>query len=208
MGQRCARAAQVITWTNATNMTTPRSLVKHVLLQSGFVLAAGGQNTNGVTAAAELYNPATRSWQTTAPMLVGRVAQSMTLLPGGTVLAAGGFTATGETQTAEVYDPLAGTWSATGSMAARRSSHTATLLPNNKVLIAGGYNGTVGTGIPGCELYDLATGTWTVTGLRTRAASTPPPRSCRTAECWWPVATAAASCSPRRPTTPPRRSGL
>src|SRR5262249_13388760 len=36
---------------------------------------------------------------------------------------------------------------------------TATLLPNGKVLVAAGYNG-----LSSAELYDPASGTWTVTG--------------------------------------------
>jgi hypothetical protein len=46
----------------------------------------------------------------------------------------------------------------TGSLANARSGHTATLLPNGKVLAAGGF------GLASAELYDPASGTWTVTG--------------------------------------------
>ena len=46
-------------------------------------------------------------------------------------------------------------------MNVKRQSHTATLLDDGKVLVAGGY-------LPGdttsCELYDPATGTWSLTG--------------------------------------------
>ena len=40
--------------------------------------------------------------------------------------------------------------------------HTATLLPNGKVLVAGGFNST--DFLTSAELYDPATGFWTVTG--------------------------------------------
>ncbi len=46
---------------------------------------------------------------------------------------------------------------ATGNLANPRYRHSATLLPNGKVLVAGG----AGTS---AELYDPATGSWTVTG--------------------------------------------
>src|SRR5438309_835611 len=50
----------------------------------------------------------------------------------------------------------------TGNLTVGRYEHTATLLPSGKVLIAGGsipfgYAATA-------ELYDPATGTWTITG--------------------------------------------
>jgi N-acetylneuraminic acid mutarotase len=47
-----------------------------------------------------------------------------------------------------------------------RWSHTATLLPNGEVLVSGGEtlgpNGRIS--FASAELYDLATGTWTITG--------------------------------------------
>jgi Kelch motif len=43
-----------------------------------------------------------------------------------------------------------------------RQNHTATLLPNGKMLVAGGYGS--GNYLPGAEVYDPATGTWTATG--------------------------------------------
>jgi hypothetical protein len=46
-------------------------------------------------------------------------------------------------------------------MSTARSGHTATLLQNGHVLAVGGFNGTVFVG--SAELYDPATGKWTVT---------------------------------------------
>src|SRR5258708_7838772 len=49
-----------------------------------------------------------------------------------------------------------------GPMHLARDSHTATLLLNGKVLVAGGSDGT--NALSSAELYDLSTGTWSVTG--------------------------------------------
>jgi hypothetical protein len=55
----------------------------------------------------------------------------------------------------------------TGSMNAARAYHTATLLSNGKVLIAGGFNGS--NALSSAEIYDPATGLFTLTGNMTTA---------------------------------------
>src|SRR6266480_5627893 len=59
--------------------------------------------------------------------------------------------------------PSSGNWTFTGSLNTARDVHTSTLLPNGMVLVAGGTDiGSVST--PSAELYDPASGNWTVTG--------------------------------------------
>ena len=84
------------------------------------------------------------------------------------VLIAGGFDSTfNASASAELYDPASGTWTATGNLNNARVYHTATLLPNGMVLVAGGHDGpsfTPSDILSSAELYDPASGTWTVTG--------------------------------------------
>lgn len=51
----------------------------------------------------------------------------------------------------------------TGSMNVPRSNHTLTLLPDGRVLAAGGVT-TSAVVTSTAEIYDPATGTWTLTG--------------------------------------------
>ncbi|HUG94849.1 MAG TPA: kelch repeat-containing protein, partial [Pleomorphomonadaceae bacterium] len=72
----------------------------------GTVLVAGGSDGSGGTvfASAELYDPSSGTWTTTASMIQARSGHAATLLLDGTVLVAG---AGGGTP--ELYDPGSGT---------------------------------------------------------------------------------------------------
>lgn len=65
-------------------------------------------------------------------------------------------------------------WISISSLKTARFDHSATLLQNGNVLVVGGYG--AGLMLSSCELYDPATGTWTVTGklnkLRQRHTAT------------------------------------
>jgi hypothetical protein len=65
-----------------------------------------------------------------------------------------------------LYDPAAGEWTSTGSMHDRRWGPAAVLLTNGLVLVAGGADNVFSfqSAVRTAELYDPATGNWTVTG--------------------------------------------
>ena len=107
---------------------------------------------------AELYNPDTRLWEVTAPLLTARSQHTATLLPSGKVLIAGGKHEGSSLTRAELYDPATETWEPTGDLLRPRVRHSATLLPSGKVLVVGGD----GPGASSAELYDPASGTWTM----------------------------------------------
>jgi WD40 repeat protein len=170
------------TWSATGSMNVARSGQTATLLPDGDVLVAGGGCNPGAFCnagsfldtlrSAELYDPSTGAWTLTGKMHISREYQTATLLPDGDVLEAGGFTGCdddfcSDTRTAELYDPATGKWSYTGSMHAAREQQTATLLPDGQVLVAGGYNEGGAGGYPysysSAELYDPATGTWTLT---------------------------------------------
>src|SRR5262249_1120575 len=141
----------------------------------GEVLVAGGDHLFWSTATAELYDPASGSWEATGSLSWQRTSQTATLLPDAKVLVAGGeyHDAYGESTlaSAELYDSASGTWTLTGSLITSRGSHTATLLPNGEVLVAGGGTNTglvVGT-LASTELYDQTSGVWTAAASLTTA---------------------------------------
>ena len=79
-----------------------------------------------------------------------------------------------------------GRWILTGDLTTPRVNHTATLLPNRQVLAAAGENMIVGGLLASAELYDPATGVWTITGSPQLHAGTTPRHSYETVRCWWP----------------------
>lgn len=157
-------------WTVTGPMVKARAEFIAVLLPNGKVLVAGGctsYDVNGclaVTTAAELYNPATKTWSSTGAMRAGRMAMTGTVLPNGKALIAGGQTAASDALgSSELYNPATAAFTLSGRLITPRSGHSATLLKNGLVLMAGGEN-VNGVSIANAELYHPATGTYTATG--------------------------------------------
>ena len=130
-------------------------------LANGRVLVAGDW---GADRKAQVYDPATDSFTTTAGLMVkARAASMATLLASGKVLIAG---ATGASaNTAETFDPATGLFTATtGDMGAPRSQGYIAPLPDGRVLVAGGSDGWAGTPNSSADIFDPATGTFTPAG--------------------------------------------
>ncbi|MGI8438063.1 MAG: kelch repeat-containing protein [Chthoniobacterales bacterium] len=87
------------------SMASARYEQTTTLLQNGKVLVAGGRNSGGAMASAELYDPATGNWTATASLTGERGAHTATLLPNGKVLVAGGSNSNVDILTsAELYE--------------------------------------------------------------------------------------------------------
>jgi hypothetical protein len=135
------------------------------LLDDGRVLAVGGyQKGDVLLASAELYDPKTGSWQSTADLPSPRVAFGLVKLRDGRVLAAGGFTGLTwakrqNVASAALYDAKTGRWSETQPMKDKRAGCSITLLSDGRVLVAGGWADS-GWEFASAELFDRATQTW------------------------------------------------
>ncbi|AFE07234.1 branched-chain amino acid ABC transporter2C amino acid-binding protein [Corallococcus coralloides DSM 2259] len=159
------------TWSTAAPLTQQRSMHTATLLADGRVLVVGGTTDYPVYSlleSCEIYDPATNTWTTVAPLSPGRRSHTATLLPDGRVLVAAGWTPT-YTANAAIYSPSTNTWTqVTPPPTGERYGHAAFLLGNGSVLIAGGerifsayQTATVS------EVFNPATGTWTTTGSTT-----------------------------------------
>jgi hypothetical protein len=158
------------TFTATGSLNTGRYGQTATLLNNGTVLIAGGRNTSGPLASMEIYNPSTGTFSVTASLPCA-CGQEPTLLPNGKVLFSGGFNGSTAINNAVLYDPTTGTVTATGNLNVARAGPSSTLLPNGQVLVAGGvfYTGTppynlVANYLASAELYNPATGTFTLTG--------------------------------------------
>lgn len=174
------------TWGMTGYLNAARVFHTATLLRDGKVLVVGG-TANAVKGfftgktflkPAELYDPATGTWQRTGDLLTARAHHTAMLLADGRVLVAGGVGEKGVVlASAEVYDPTTGVWTRTrGQMGTARAAHTATFLPatapppasppgtpvmpTGKVLVAGGVGNNLSI-LDSAELYDPATDTWT-----------------------------------------------
>ena len=128
-------------WKAGGSLNTARAVHTATLLQNGMVLVAGGQDSNGPSVSAELYDPASRTWTVTGSLNTAHYYHTATLLQNGMVLVAGGQASNRlASASVEVYSPASGTWITTGFLHVARRRHTATSLQDGKVLVAGGLD--------------------------------------------------------------------
>jgi len=164
------------TFTPTSSMAAGRDFNTATLLRDGRVLVAGGstgsQEDVGPAArddirTAEIFDPATGTFELTGPLINGRQYHTATLLPDGRVLVIGGgadYTNLEFLAAAEMFDPVTGTFAMAGSLATARTYHTATLLDDGRVLVTGGY-GAVAP-LASAEIYDPSTGAFNPAGGR------------------------------------------
>jgi hypothetical protein len=129
-----------VQFTPTGNMTVPRANSTATLLPDGRVLIVGGEQS-GTTA--ELYNPATGTFQASSANIVG----TPLLLNNGELLVLG----TG----AELYDPKTDSTTPTGHLLVDQGIYAATVLGNGKALVLGTHD---------AEIYDPVTGSFASAG--------------------------------------------
>jgi hypothetical protein len=132
------------------------------LLEDGRVLIAGGDGHMG--GPAELYDPDSDTFASTAPMSRYRTGHAAVRLHDGRVLIVGGTGGDGGRVTAELFDPATETFTTAGPMAVLQDSgFTASLLDDGRVLVAGGWlaDSSITTE---AQIFDPETDTFNKTG--------------------------------------------
>ncbi|HBL18841.1 MAG TPA: hypothetical protein DD417_19290, partial [Elusimicrobia bacterium] len=164
-------------WVQVGDLNIARDRHTASLLRNGRVLITGGFNAvDGVLNDAEIFNPATSSFDNTTPnnLNVGRHSHTAVTLADGRVLVAGGTDGFWEVGNAEIFDSVTNAWTPTDptgfgpgkDMLKPRLNAAAQLLPDNKVLYVGGYDALMGP-IDVVEGFDVAFTTWQVQGQLT-----------------------------------------
>ena len=160
-GDDALAAAQIYneatnSWTATGSMSTGRYYATATLLGNGTVLMVGGDNIvpnmnsgkgSSALTSAEIYNPATGTWQRAGTTATEHVYATASLLRSGQVLVAGGSArgcCDGVTG-ADLYTPSTGTWQAAANMNVEREKAAAVELRKGTVLMTGGYKGDKAT---------------------------------------------------------------
>jgi hypothetical protein len=185
------------TFNSVGTMTRWRAMHTSTLLHDGTVLIAGTQLFPGVSASSELYDPATRRFSSIADMTSPRFFHTATLLMDGRVLLAGGYTAwpaSPNSASAELYvpsvlspTPVAKTLQFDRSVVGRGSSYSANVAGSNlnpqtffdvRFTSPGGNESAVvlnwqqGLTTSHDVPADIASGSWSITGVRAHDIAT------------------------------------
>ncbi len=117
-------------------MNISRSKHTANLLTDGRVLLVGGKS-------ADIYDPATQTFTTTANSPTNRSSHASVNLNDGTVLITGGYVNKLATGDAWIYNPASQSFTLlTAKMKVPRANHQMTLLLDGRVLVTGGFAGT------------------------------------------------------------------
>jgi hypothetical protein len=135
----------------------PRRSHTATLLRDGRVLIAGGISGDTVLAEAQIFDPATRSFEAAGSMTTPRFDHGTALLPDGRVLIAGGYSTNsnrGFAVSAEIFDPRTKTFTATATPFGPHTGDIATLA-NGDLLLVGIDDPPVASS--SSEIFDGAT---------------------------------------------------
>ena len=129
------------TFAPAAAMIGGRAAHTATLLADGRVLVAGGvpdDDPGASQVSAELYDPITGRFASTAPLVTGRYEHAAVALADGRVVVTGGTNDLGWPLTAEIYDPVTETFTVAASASEPHVGPIARLA-DGRILVAGGH---------------------------------------------------------------------
>jgi N-acetylneuraminic acid mutarotase len=141
------------TWTTKASMPTPRSGCA-VTVCDDKIYVFGGQTAigtaNGFTNATEVYNPATNTWVTKAPIPISESGFSANVVDGKIYLMYGTLN--------EVYDPATDSWTTKAPIPTAAYLYASAVLDDKIYVISGPGFATPGRGLT--QIYDPKMDTW------------------------------------------------
>ena len=159
-------------WTTDAPQSLARADMIAVKLPNGNVLVAGGHTSKVETLLSEIYNPTANNWTQTGSLNTPHGDAGGVLLQNNNVLIAGGYTTYNDADqtiqylyTSELFNTTSGSWKMTGDMNLPRGEIglNIVLLNSGQVLVPGG-NYQPEKGQSSSELYNPASGTWSLAG--------------------------------------------
>ena len=150
---------------STTLLATTRNFRISMMVAALCLCGSGSLLARNFTTLSKSGSGGSGTFAATGSMNFPRFGHHAVLLNTGDVLVVSGH---GDNST-ELYNPVTGNWTLIGSTSALHEFGTATLLSNGEVLLAGGGSGdyTSNPCTTLAELYNPATGQWTVKGSMT-----------------------------------------
>lgn len=143
-------------WTQGAPMPTPRSDAASAVVD-GKIYVIGGLLASGEsTDTVEVYDPATDTWETLAPLQGFDHAMAATV--GGKIYVIGGHSSSGDqiSPTTNEYDPATGVRGDRAAMPEPRAAGAAATLGDGRIYVVGGYGPDAGAVL----MYDPEKDTW------------------------------------------------
>ena len=150
------------TWTTAAPMPTARLLHGAVTGLDGRIYVIGGETMSGYRVpqnANEIYDPATNTWSTGAPMPTARYALGVACGLDGRIYAAGGYSY-GSLSLMEIYNPTTNTWTTGPSMPTQRHGVALTTGLDGLIYAIGGDMVGGGANTAVVQVYNPTTDIW------------------------------------------------
>lgn len=158
------------TWSTSAPLPTPRAGLGAALGPDGRIYAVGGWSNslagaapNGQFATVEVYDPASDTWHTVAPLPTARSALAVVTGPDGRIYAIGGGypEALGSVSLLDAYDPSTNTWNAVTNMPTDRANLAAVMGPDGRIYAIGGSFWHEGPqGLSAVEAYTASANRW------------------------------------------------
>ncbi len=150
-------------WTTKVPMPTSRCVAEAAAIDGKLYVVGGAITSNNTFPrinVLEVYDPATDTWTTKAPMPTSRAYIAAEEIGGKLYVVGGALNGSGITGVLEVYDPAANTWSTKAPMPTPRYGLSSGFL-GGRLYAVGGVPGNTGPSETAVnESYDPATNTW------------------------------------------------